>query len=158
LIHADALTLIEEQETFQAEPYDDGGTLAQGFGHRVGPPEVIPGTVWTIEYAREVLQADIAERIRPLDRWLDERSIRLTERQHGALASFIFNRGWGNFLKTKLATVLQNKDLKYHLIKVTCHFTDEENCLEKGVFRYGLKQRRILEAALFHPFNQPKET
>jgi GH24 family phage-related lysozyme (muramidase) len=155
-IHPEAMALIEDQELFMAEPYDDGGTLAQGFGHRVGPPEVIPGSVWTIEYAREVLKADIAERVKPLDKWLEKHGVELTAKQRGALVSLIFNRGWGNFLKTKLAAVLQNKELKYHLIKVTCHFDDEENCLEKGEFRYGLKQRRILEAAMFHPFNQLK--
>lgn len=160
MIHPAALALIEEQEKFMAEPYDDGGTLAQGFGHRVGEPKVILGTVWTLEYAREVLKADIAERVKPLDRWLDERSIRITEQQRGALVSFIFNRGWGGgpkpgFLETKLAAMLQDTKQTSHLIKVTCHFTDDENCRKRatGEFKYGLKQRRILEASLFHPFN-----
>jgi GH24 family phage-related lysozyme (muramidase) len=156
MIHPDALALIKRQEKFMPEAYPDGDWPAKGYGHSIRPPEVDDGLPWTEEHASEVLLADIAERIKPLEGWLDERSIRLTDKQIGALVSFIFNRGWTGFKGTKLAQVLQSTNEVSHLIKVTCHFPDDENCIKKatGEFKYGLKQRRILEAALFHPFNQ----
>jgi GH24 family phage-related lysozyme (muramidase) len=155
-IHPDAYALIEEQEMFMAEPYqDNGGRMAQGFGHSVGPPDI--GGVWTIDYAREVLRNDCerSDRGGALRKWLIENGLELTDRQFGACVSLIYNRGWSAFLKTKVAHYLLAKNETNHLIKAACAFVEEENMRAKdkitGELRVflGLKQRRIREAALF---------
>ncbi len=146
MIHPDALALIKKMETFMPEAYQDGARLAQGYGHSVGEPTPSKSVVWSEEYASQVLEADceiVAEQIR---RTLQ---IELTDRQFGALVSFVFNRGIGSFKKTKVLEFINSPTIAYHLVKAGCSFTDEENCKHQGKVMWGLRRRRILEAAMF---------
>jgi GH24 family phage-related lysozyme (muramidase) len=152
-IHPDGVALIKEMELFVAEAYPDhGGRLAQGYGHSVGEPVPALGTSWTEEYASQVLEADlarIAEQVR------GSIKVDLNDRQFGAVVSLVFNRGIGNFRKTKVLELINSPDISNHLIKAGCAFVDEENCRAKdkdtGIVRVflGLKMRRIKEASLF---------
>jgi GH24 family phage-related lysozyme (muramidase) len=155
-VHADAIALIKEQELFVATPYQDhGGRLAQGYGHSVGDPPVIPGSEWTEEYASEVLSRDVEERAKPLRKWLEGHGVELTDRAFGACVSLIYNRGWTAFKATQVAHYLKSKEVTNHLVKAAVAFVDDENCKAKdkitGELRVflGLKKRRIQEAALF---------
>jgi GH24 family phage-related lysozyme (muramidase) len=150
-VHPLAYSLIEEMETFVPTVYPDhGGRGAQGFGHSVGPPEL--GGEWTIEYAREVLRADcdtIAKQVRGVI------TTDLNDYQFGAVVSLVFNRGIGNFRKTKVLEFINSPSISNHLIKAGCAFVEEENMRAKdkdtGIVRVflGLKMRRIKEASLF---------
>jgi lysozyme len=152
-IHEDAIALIKEMELFVAEAYPDhGGRLAQGYGHSVGEPVVSTGTTWTEEYATEVLSSDlaiIAEQVRKAIK------TELNDHQFGAVVSLVFNRGIGNFRKTKVLEFINSPDISNHLIKAGCAFVEEENMRAKdkdtGIVRVflGLKMRRIKEASLF---------
>jgi GH24 family phage-related lysozyme (muramidase) len=152
-IHPDAISLIKEMELFVEHAYPDhGGRLAQGYGHSVGPPEPVLGTIWTEPFAAEVLKADletIARQARTVIK------TELNDYQFGACVSLIFNRGIGNFRKTKVLEFINSPDISNHLIKAGCAFVDEENCRAKdkdtGIVRVflGLKMRRIKEASLF---------
>jgi lysozyme len=152
-VHADAIALIKEMELFVAEPYPDhGGRLAQGYGHSIGEPTPTPGTVWTEAFASEVLAADL-ERIAKQVRGAIKTE--LTDHQFGAVCSLVFNRGIGNFRKTKVLEFINSPSISNHLIKAGCAFVEEENMRAKdkdtGIVRVflGLKMRRIKEASLF---------
>ncbi|ADB50160.1 glycoside hydrolase family protein [Conexibacter woesei] len=105
-ISADGLALIEQFEGFFAHPYDDpAGHATVGYGHLLhfGPVTAVdrrgrwlaaqatPGRLTPAE-ARELLRQELAEKYEPAVRAL---RLSLTQHQHDALVSFVYNVGTG---------------------------------------------------------------
>lgn len=101
----------QTMEGFEAEPYNDRGTLAQGHGHNaasgVAPVPVLGGAPWTREYAAEVCRADLALQVHYLKAYVH---VPLLQRHVDAFALDIFQMGPGNWKKDKVLERLNAKD------------------------------------------------
>ena len=98
-ISDDGLRRIREAEAFVERVYDDGvGNKTIGYGHMLEPGESFAKGM-TEPKARDLLAADVAHVVNPA---LDLVAVPLTQNQVDALASFIYNVGPGNFIRSVL--------------------------------------------------------
>jgi len=97
-----SLVLIRRFEGFRAKAYRDAaGVWTIGYGHtsRAGPPKVSPGMRITKKQAEDILCADLekfAAGVMPLV------NHPLNANQCGALVSFAYNVGLGNFQRSSV--------------------------------------------------------
>ncbi len=87
------IAFIKSEEGFCAIPYIDNGKWAWGYGHDQQPGEPLPVNI-SISDGDRILRRDLAARIEPpLNRYLSEHDITLTQNQWDAWADMAYNDG-----------------------------------------------------------------
>jgi len=107
-----ALELIMRFEGFRAEAYRDAaGIWTIGYGHTsmAGPPQVRPGMRITKAEAVDILRRDVERFARGVARAIgDEALAKLDENRFGALVSFAYNVGLGNFRRSSVLRAVRD--------------------------------------------------
>ncbi|QCO13983.1 lysozyme [Azospirillum brasilense] len=141
-IHPDVLALVRHFEGLYLKAYlCPAGVPTIGYGHTAG---VRMGQTITSLQAEVYLRADMAEAARDVDRLV---KVPLTDRQRGALASFVFNLGAGALQSSTLLRLLNQGDHKGAVAQFGRWVFATVN--GKKVELEGLKKRRVAEAKLF---------
>lgn len=141
-----AVDLIKGYEGWSAKAYPDPATGAEpitiGYGHTTaaGPPSVHLGMTITRELGEQILRNDLKKTCATVASAV---KTPISDNQFGALVSFCFNVGAGNFLKSTLLKRVNARD-----------FAGASNEFAKwnkaaGKVMAGLTKRRASEAALF---------
>jgi lysozyme len=98
-LSAQGLELIKHSEGFRAAQYlDIAGHNTIGYGHRIVPPESLPGEI-TEAQATELLKRDVYLAEQAVLRLVH---VPLTQGQFDALVDFCFNVGAGNLASSTL--------------------------------------------------------
>ncbi|AIB13563.1 muraminidase (plasmid) [Azospirillum argentinense] len=106
-IHPDALALVRHFEGLYLNAYlCPAGVPTIGYGHTAG---VRMGQTIDGLQAEVFLRADMAEAAAQVDKLV---TVPLTDRQRGALASFVFNLGAGALRDSTLRSMLNKGDYK----------------------------------------------
>ncbi|QCO00446.1 lysozyme (plasmid) [Azospirillum argentinense] len=106
-IHPDALALVRHFEGLYLSAYlCPAGVPTIGYGHTAG---VRMGQTITSLQAEVFLRADMADAAQDVDRLV---KAPLTDRQRGALASFVFNLGARTLRDSTLRSMLNKGDFK----------------------------------------------
>lgn len=144
----DCLELTKYFEGCKLESYQDsGGVWTIGYGatrylngQMVGPNETI-----NQELADEMLYRQLRIYSGYVDDYLS--GINLNQHQYDALVDFCYNRGPGNFHKSRL---FQLVSINPNSPIIRSAFCDHENCIDaKGDFLEGLSTRRKSESYLY---------
>jgi GH24 family phage-related lysozyme (muramidase) len=165
VITARALHTIKSWERFRAMAYKDGvrkdGTpiLSIGFGHsnQLETPSFDETSVWTQEYASEVLLQDLeyfGKLLRP------HLKIEVPDALWGVLMSLAFNKGVGapgkekGLINSEAWRILHDTSDKYHkelfceaILKYAVHAPNKDTGVMEE--KKGLRWRRIAEAAIY---------
>jgi lysozyme len=107
----EALKLIKQFEGCRLKAYPDPATGAAPWtiGYGATGPKIGPGTTWTQVQA----DTDLLERVQTLGAFIDsEVKIPLTDEEKGALVSFTYNVGRGNFDHSTLRAKLNAGDIE----------------------------------------------
>jgi lysozyme len=142
-INKETLNLIKEFEGCELKAYKDAvGVWTIGYGHTAaaGNPKPVSGMVITAKQAEDLLLKDLVKYENAVKKYV---KVPLTDNQYGALVSFTYNLGEGNFSKSTLLKKVNAKD-----------FAGAANEFAKwnkagGKVLNGLTRRRAAEAALF---------
>lgn len=135
------LDFIAQIEGFSATPYNDPPGSAKwsiGYGHQIQPGENL--TSVTEDHARNILAADTANANAAVSKYV---TAPLTQAQHDALVSFVFNIGVGAFVAGTVPTKLNNGD--FQAAADTMRQYDKSG----GVVNTALVSRREDEASNF---------
>jgi lysozyme len=115
-INAEGIALVQYFEALRLEAYDDAtgrvvaagrpvtGKLTIGYGHT--GPDVFSGQHIDVGEAKVLLHMDLSKAEQEIEKLV---TVPLTDNQHAALASFVFNVGSGAFQKSTLLTKLNQK-------------------------------------------------
>lgn len=117
---------------------DTGGVWTIGVGHT--GKEVLKGLRISYEKALELLQEDTKEAEDAVNRLV---KVELTQNQFDMLVSFVFNLGEGQFSKSTLLKVLNNKQYQ----EAADQFP--KWCYDNGKMIQGLLNRRLAEQKIF---------
>jgi lysozyme len=133
-----AIELIKEFEELRLEAYlCPAGVWTIGWGHTKG---VKPGMKITEEQAEELLEEDMQEAIRVVERL----NVDLSDNQYNALVSFVFNIGGSAFarstIRRKILVNPNDKTIRAELMRWV--YAD-------GKMLKGLERRREEEAELY---------
>lgn len=135
------LEFIAEHEGFSNVAYPDPGSGGEpwtiGYGRAHG---VKPGDVCTKEQAMQWLREDVQDAERTIERLV---KVELTDEQHAALVSFIFNVGAGNFERSTLLRMVNARNFD----GAAAEFPRWNRA--SGRVLAGLTKRRHAEAAMF---------
>ncbi|GEM_PF-1370340 len=147
MINEQALALIRRFEGLRLKAYRDaGGVWTIGYGHtsRAGPQKVRPGMRITRAEAEEILRRDVQRFARQVAEALGEDVMRrLNENQFGALVSFAYNVGIGNFRRSSVFRAV--RDGRYDDVpRLLMRWTKAG-----GRRLRGLERRRRAEGKLF---------
>ncbi len=139
----EALELIKEFEGCELKAYVDAvGVWTIGYGHTAmaGPPEPKKGMVITKQQAEDILKKDLVKYEGYVSWYV---KVPLTDNQHGALTSLVYNIGPSNFGKSTLVKKLNRKDYQ--------GAADQFLVWNRGGGRVlaGLTRRRKAERVLF---------
>lgn len=142
-INKDTLALIKEFEGLELEAYKDAvGVWTIGYGHTAaaGSPKPVAGMVLTVKQAEDLLLKDLKKYEADVQKYV---KVPLNDNQYGALVSFDYNLGVGNFSKSTLLKKLNAGD-----------YNGAANEFKKwnkagGKTLRGLTRRRAAEEALF---------
>ncbi|MGR0183223.1 lysozyme [Azospirillum aestuarii] len=141
-IHPDALALVRHFEGLYLKAYlCPAGVPTIGYGHTAG---VRMGQTINGLQAEVYLRADMADAAAAVDRLV---TAPLTDRQRGALASFVFNLGAGALQSSTLLRLLNQRDYPGAAAEFPKWVYATVN--GKKVQLDGLKKRRAAEAKLF---------
>ncbi len=148
-----ALALIKRFEGLRLKAYRDAaGVWTIGYGHTsmAGPPKVRPGMRITRAEAEEILRRDVERFARGVAREIGPRAMkRLNENQFGALVSFAYNVGLGNFRRSSVLRAVRAgrlEDVPRLLLRWTKARDPKTGRL---VELRGLVRRRRAEGRLF---------
>lgn len=87
------IAFIKSHEGFAAFEYNDNGHAAIGYGHDLLPNESYPNGI-SIATAVSILQSDLTNRFEPpLNEYLTQHGITLTQNQFDAWIDFAYNLG-----------------------------------------------------------------
>jgi lysozyme len=142
-INKEALSLIKEFEGLELNAYvDPVGVWTIGYGHTAaaGPPAPKKGMKLTVQEAEALLLNDLVKYERPVRQSV---KVPLTDNQYGALVSFTYNLGEGNFKSSTLLKKVNAKDFAGAALEFR-----KWNKADGRVLN-GLTRRRAAEAALF---------
>ena len=90
------IALIKSHEGYSAFTYNDNGKPAIGYGHDLLAGESFPQGI-NVNQAVALLQKDLAERFEPpLNEYLKQHGITLTQNQFDAWVDFAYNLGAGS--------------------------------------------------------------
>ena len=132
--------LIKRFEGCELTAYQDqGGVLSVGYGHT--GDDVCEGMTITQEQADDFLEQDLQTSQNAIDQLV---TVPLTKNQNGALLSFVYNVGQGNFKKS---TLLKRLNANQYLLAA-----DQFPAWDKvdGLVNAGLHRRRLAEQELFN--------
>ena len=105
-LEKEAIELIKSHEGFSAEPYlCPGNVWTIGYGHTDGVNAYTQPV--TEAYGEELLREDIGKAEATVHEHV---RVPLTDEQYGALVSFVFNVGAGNFRRSTLLKKLNAAD------------------------------------------------
>lgn len=144
MITKEALELIKKSEGLRLYAYLDAvGIWTIGYGHTsaAGNPKVYKGMRITAQEAEDILLADLKRVYIPAV--TKNVSVPLNPNQLGALVSFVYNVGEGNFKKSTLLKKLNKADYK----GAAAEFLKWNKA--GGKVLKGLVTRRAAEKALF---------
>lgn len=134
-----ALDLIKAHEGCKLIAYQDvAGIWTCGWG--ATGLNINSDTIWTQEIADERLKSDVLNALNAVKR---NAKVSLTDKQLGALTSFVFNLGEGNFKSSTLLTLLNQSDF------IGAAEQLPKWCRAGGRKVKGLLIRRFNEASLF---------
>jgi GH24 family phage-related lysozyme (muramidase) len=148
------LHVIKQWERFRATPYHDGGTVKSiGFGHSniLAIPAFDETSVWTLEYASEVLeQIDLPYFGKLLEPHI---KIDIPDEIYSICISLSMNKGAGRLVRSDEWKILHDGG-EYHLerfcesiLKYAIHAPNKiTGEMEE---KRGLRWRRIAEAGLY---------
>lgn len=145
-INQAALDLIKTSEGFVDHWYPDPGTGGEpwtcAYGHTAaaGPPRYTPGQKFTIAEGEAILRQDLANTEATVKQLV---KVALNENQYGALVSFVFNVGGGNFASSTLLRLLNAGEYS----KAAGEFSRWDHAA--GKVMPGLITRRAAEMKLF---------
>jgi len=142
----DALSLIRRFEGLRLRAYRDAaGVWTIGYGHtsRAGPPKVRPGMRITRAGAEDILRRDVETFARQVEKAIGASARGLNGNQFGALVSFAYNVGIGNFRRSSVLRAVKDG-----------RFDDVPSLLMRwtkagGKRLRGLERRRRAEGRLF---------
>lgn len=141
-----SIDLIKEFEGWRADAYVDPATSGEpitiGYGHTsaAGLPKVKLGMTITKTQGEEILRRDLEDVERTVDSLV---RVPINENQRGALVSFTYNLGGGNFAKSTLLKKVNAKDFP----GAAGEFKKWNKAA--GKVMAGLTRRRSAEAKLF---------
>lgn len=142
-VNKESLDLIKSFEGLENKAYKDAvGVWTIGYGHTAmaGPPTPKAGMVITNAEAEELLLKDLKKYEAPVIRLV---KVPINDNQYGALVSFTYNLGEGNFSKSTLLKKVNAKDF----VGAAKEFAKWDKA--GGKVLKGLTRRRAAEAALF---------
>lgn len=142
-INKESLSLIKEFEGLELEAYADPvGVWTIGYGHTAaaGPPAPKKGMKITVQQAEALLLNDLVKYENAVRKYV---KVPLNDNQYGALVSFTYNLGPGNFANSTLLRRVNAKDF----VGAAREFGKWNKA--KGKILKGLTRRRAAEAALF---------
>ena len=130
---------IKQFEELRLEAYKcPAGVLTIGWGHTGG---VKTGQHISTDRAESLLTEDLA----PIERLLNGQSVRFTQQQFDALASWIFNNGTDNFVRSTLCKrIMDGADAEAVTAQMVRWYY-----AKSGRPLLGLKKRRIAEANMY---------
>ena len=145
-VNDETIKHLKASEGLRLKAYPDPGTGGDpwtiGYGHTAlaGPPVVKRGMTVTAEQAEAILRADVEKFAVGVSKLI---KVALNENQFGALVSFAFNVGLGNFAKSTLLKKLNAGDY--------AGAADQFPKWTKAAGKVlpGLVKRRAAERALF---------
>lgn len=141
------MTELKQWEGFVATPYKDvAGVLTQGYGHtnRAGTIKIKPGSVWTEQYASEVLEQDLKQYWDGVAKYV---KVPLTPCQHSVLTMWTYNVGVGAMSKSSLVRELNQGH--YNRVPRKLMAWNKATVRGKKVAVRGLTNRRKAEGALW---------
>jgi lysozyme len=142
-IDAESLALIKELEGCRLDAYlDVAGVLTIGYGHT--GRDVKPGEVITLDKAEELLAADLTRFEALVAKHV---TVPLADHQFGALVSFAFNIGEGNFLHSTALGRLNRGDTRG--CSAAMRWFNKATVDGKKTFVLGLARRRAREVGHF---------
>lgn len=137
-VSAEGLALLKQWEGLRLDAYRDvGGVWTIGYGHTGG---VMPGERITEAEAEHLLRDDLGWAEGAVHRLVN---VKLTDNQHAALVSFVFNVGEGAFAKSTLLRKLNAGD--YAAVPAELARWNKAG----GQVVQGLVNRRAAEAGLW---------
>ncbi len=156
-----AIVIIRRFEGLRLRAYRDAvGVWTIGYGHTsyAGPPKVRPGMRITRAGAEEILRRDVEKFAHRVERAIGPRVMRgLDANRFGALVSFAYNVGIGNFRRSSVLRAVRDGrhgDVPRLLLRWT---------KAGGRHLRGLKRRRMAEGRLYatpaagaHPPPRPR--
>ena len=105
-INQATIDMIKRFEGFRAKAYKcPAGRWTIGYGHTssAGPPRVRPGMRISRRKAEEILRRDVEKFAVGVERTIGAKALaRLNDNQFGALVSFTYNVGLGNFRRSSV--------------------------------------------------------
>jgi lysozyme len=147
MINAEALSLVKEFEGIRLKAYPDPGskdgnpwTIGHGHTGLLTGVRVKKGDVITNEQAEEFLQKDLEGVVAIIKKYV---KVELNENQYGALASFVFNIGEGQFAKSSVLKFINEGKLDSVPGRMALYR------LNDGKVMAGLVRRRTAEGALW---------
>lgn len=136
------LSIIKRFEGLQLKAYKcPAGKYTIGWGHI---DKVKASSVATVEECEEFLRQDLRAVHTAIDRYV---VVPLTQNQYDALASFVFNLGAGNFLKSTMLKKLNSG--RYDEVPEQIMRWNKARVAGELRPLKGLTRRRAAEAALF---------
>lgn len=142
-INAASLELIKSYEGWRDTAYLDAvNVLTIGYGHTsvAGEPIVKPGMKITRAEGEAILRKDLAKYAKAVE---DAVKVPLTDNQFGALVSFCYNVGPGNFRKSSVLERVNAK--RFEDVPLRLLLWNKAG----GKVLKGLTNRRVAEGALF---------
>ncbi len=161
-INMNALLLIRRFEGLRLTAYRDAaGVWTIGYGHTsmAGPPKVRRGMRVTKAEAEEILRRDVEKFARSVARAIGGEALeKLNENQFGALVSFAYNVGLGNFRRSSVLRAVKEgraQDVPRLLMRWTKARDPRTGRLKR---LRGLVRRRRAEGRLFATAPHQAET
>lgn len=146
MLNQASIDLIKRFEGWRANAYVDpatgGDPITIGYGHTsaAGPPKVKMGMKISMEEGEAILRRDLEAIEATVSKAV---TVPLNENQYGALVSFTFNLGAGNFRKSTLLKLVNARDP----LAASKEFAKWNKAA--GKVMKGLTTRRAAEAELF---------
>jgi len=151
VINENTIELIRRFEGLRLKAYRDAvGVWTIGYGHtsRAGPPKVRPGMRITMAEAEEILRRDVERFAQSVAAALGKDVMqRLNENQFGALVSFAYNVGIGNFRRSSVFRAV--RDGRYDDVPRLLMRWTKARVKGRLVQLRGLVRRRRAEGKLF---------
>lgn len=133
-----AIQLVKASEGVRLTAYQDSsGVWTIGYGHTAN---VVEGQTITQAQANNLLMLDLATAADAVNRLV---TVPLTQNQFDALVDFVFNEGEGNFARSTLFKLLNQRNYQAAAAQLPMW------CMASGEVLAGLVTRRAAERALF---------
>lgn len=140
------INLVKEFEGFSPTPYFcPAGKNTIGYGHVI---EAKPFLTHVTEQEADIILRKELARVSAYLNSVIKQDVKITQGMFDAMASLVFNWGYGNFGNSKGLVRLNNK----HYVLAAIEFFDKQKGVVKvkGTFSEGLYKRREAELRLWN--------